>query len=115
MAGIDPQEQTLEQLEAHVAAMEWQQVSLDPDAALWKEIEQDLPAEWTQLELREEYSQEELAAFLDAEIDVPPGDIDRNAQEALQSFDIDLEAIIQERDTELDVDREPEHDFDFDR
>ena len=87
MAGIDPQEPTLEQSEAHVVAIEWE----------------------------EEYSREELAVFLEAEIDVPPGDIDRNAQEALQSFDIDLEAIIQERDTELDFDRELEHDIDFDR
>lgn len=117
MAEIDPQEQqTLEQLESDVQAMQWEQVNLAPDAASLEEIEQGLPDEWTQLEAEQGFTQEELQSFLDAEIDIPEGDIDQNAEQALQELEIDLDAIAAERDPDLDLNLpEQEHDFDFGR
>ena len=118
MADLDQeQQQALDQLESDVQAMQWEEVSLDPNTTSWEEIEKDLPAEWTtELDLREEYSQEELAELLDRPIDVPEGDIDENAEQALQELDINLDTIAAERDTDLNLDLPaPEHDFDFGR
>lgn len=116
MAEFDPQEQTLEQVEAQVQAMQWDKVSLDPDIASWEEIEKDLPVEWAVFDPQEEYSQEELQALFDAPIDAPEGDINHNAEQALQELDIDPDTLAVERDANLDLDRPtPEHDGDFGR
>lgn len=115
MADVDPLD--IEQFEADVQAMQWENVSLEPEPG-WQDIEQELPEAWTQPlepELAEEYSQEELQAFLDAPIDTPEGDIDANAEQALQELDLDLESIAQEN-TIPDIDLPgQEHEFDFGR
>jgi hypothetical protein len=117
MADLDQeQQQALEQLEADLQAMQWEEVSLDPDAASWQDIEQELPVEWTELEAERAFTQEELQALLDAEIDASEGDIDQNAEQALQELELDLDALVTERESELDLDlAQPEQERDLDR
>lgn len=111
-------QEALVQLEATLQAMQWDEVSLSPDTAFFQAIEQGLPGEWTRHMAEREFTPEELEALLHAPIDVPEGDIDQNALQALQELDIDVEKIFAELDTELDRDQAPlaqDHDVDFDR
>src|SRR6266567_9521167 len=114
---IDPQD--LEQLETDVQGMQWENVSLEPDTADVQQLDQELPAEWTTLaeqpEREEEYTPEELADLLDTEPELPEGDIDQNADQALQELDLDLQEIAQERDLDLDIDIDLQQGFDFGR
>src|SRR2546421_7873115 len=104
----DPQE--LEQLEQAVQEMQWGDVSLEPEFDN-QELDQELPPAWNEyLDERLAYEAEFDAEVLDplyemteeelnATLDVPEGDIDRNAEQALNELDteIDLNAIAQER------------------
>lgn len=121
----DPQ---LEQLETSVQEMQWGDVSLEP-ANTDQELDQELPAEWgTYLDERLAYEAEFDAEVLDPlyemseqeldnTLDIPEGNIDINAQGALNELEteIDLDAIALERDTELDLDQQQDLDLDFDR
>jgi hypothetical protein len=111
---IDPQD--IKQLETEIQAIEWENVSLEPDPTEVERLDQELPTEWTHTlepELDAEYTPDELDDLLNSDLDIPPGDIDQNAQDALQELDIDLDAIAQERDLDIDIDIE--QDFDFGR
>ncbi len=108
---MDPQD-----LDAELQAMQWDTVSLEPDPAEVQQLDQELPAEWTQtLEPEEEYTPDELADLLHADLDIPEGDIDQNAQQALNELELDRDALAQERDLDLDLDVQQEQDFDFGR
>jgi hypothetical protein len=110
---MDPED--LQQLETDVQAMEWENVSLEPDPAEVQQLDQELPAEWTQTIEREEYTPEELDDLLHTDLDIPEGDIDQNADQALDELDIDLDAIAQEHDLDLEIDLDQEQRFDFGR
>jgi hypothetical protein len=110
--------QEFEQLEMDVHAMQWEHVSLEPDPADVQRADQELPAEWTQTlepEHDTEYTPDELDDLLHSDVELPEGDIDANAEQALDQLDIDLDAIAQERDFDLEIDIQPEQGFDFGR
>jgi hypothetical protein len=93
-------------------------LAITPNPVEVQQIDQELPEAWTQ-----EYTPEELNQLLKAELDTPEGDIDQNAQNALnelyQQGALNHEEIMQEvrdtpeliherkfeRDQEVDVDR----------
>jgi hypothetical protein len=113
---MNPQE--FEQLETEVQAMKWENVSLEPDPADVERFDQELPQEWTTLaepERDTEYTSEELQDLLNSNLDIPEGDIDQNARQALNELTIDLDTLAQERDLDLDIDLHQEQEFDFDR
>jgi hypothetical protein len=110
------QDEDLQALETTVRAMEWETVSFEPSQAEVQALDQQLPAEWVQpLEQEAEFSQDELQALMDAPLDVPEGDIDKNAHQALSELDVDMQAIMQELDHAPALDlpeiSHDEHDF----
>jgi hypothetical protein len=82
------------QLEALVGQA-LQGVFLTPDPALVAQLDQELPAAWTQPpepELdpyRDQFTTEELDRFLTMPVEMPEGDLDRLAQEAINGLDLE--------------------------
>jgi len=107
----------LHALEATVQAMHWERVSLSPSPTEVQALDQQLPAEWLQpLEREALFTQEEWDTLLDAPLDIPEGDIDENARQAIKELGLDIQAVIQELDHAPAMDLEDlGHDFDFGR
>lgn len=111
---VEPEE-TEEQVRE---ALQEQHVSLEPDLEETERLDREVPQEWTQLQepeldpYRDEFTPEELQAFIDAPVDVPPEpELDRLTQEATQ--DLNIDALFT---GELPRQQpEPERDLDFDR
>jgi hypothetical protein len=112
----DPQNlQDLRHLEDLVHNMQWETVTLEPAAEQVRTIDQQLPDAWLG-ELNVEYDRDVL--------DIPPGDINTNARNAIHELGIDLEAImrdIESHEISLDAPEMPPLDHgsnqsdDFDR
>jgi hypothetical protein len=113
---------TVSQIEEAIrASLEREPVSLEPDAQEVAELEQQLPAEWLrELEPeRSEYTPEELQRLLEQPVELPEGNIDELAREAIRESNIDLKALFDELP---DLSQEPfpeiqppDHDHDFGR
>jgi hypothetical protein len=113
---------TISQIEDAIrASLEQEPVSLEPDVQEVAELEQQIPAAWLQ-ELepeRSEYTPEELQRLLEQPVELPEGNIDELAREAIREFNIDVKAIFDELP---DLSQEPlpelhprDYDHDFDR
>ncbi len=109
-------------LEQQIAqSLQEKPISLVPNPIEVQQFDQELPEAWTQiLETEQEYTPEELQAFLQTELEIPEGDIDVNAQQALnelhQEGGIDFDTIIHETSEAPDIDLEYDQDVaDVDR
>ena len=120
-----PEYQDIAQLEQYMRSMQWDTVSLTPDAQEVHTIDQGVPEEWTQtLEAEQEeiFENEVLEPLyakslqeLNAMLEITEGNIIKNARESLQSFDFDIDAIMQEVETiDISLDITLDHD-DFGR
>jgi hypothetical protein len=113
---------TVSQIEDAIrASLEQEPVSLEPDAQEVAKLEQQLPAEWLrQLEPeRSEYTPEELQHLLEQPVELPEGNIDELAREAIRESHIDVKAIFDEL-PDLSQEQLPDlhshdDDHDFDR
>ena len=95
-------------------------ISFAPDSREVEQLDQELPEAWTQIiEQEQEYTPEELGIFLNTEPEIPEGDIDVNAQQALnelyQEGTIDFDIIIQETSETPDLSLEYDQEVDVDR
>jgi hypothetical protein len=103
------------------ASLEQEPVSLEPDAQEVAELEQHLPAAWLQEPgpERSEYTPEELQHLLEQPVELPEGDIDELAREAIRESNIDVKAIFDElpdlSQEQLPEIHQPDHDHDFGR
>ncbi len=113
---------TVSQVEETIrTSLEREPVSLEPDAREVAELEQHLPAAWLQ-ELepgRSEYTAEELQHLLEQPVELPEGNIDELAREAIRESNIDLKAIFDElpdlSQEQLPEIHPPDYDHDFGR
>jgi hypothetical protein len=113
---------TISQIEEAIrASLEQEPVSLEPDAQEVAELEQHIPAAWLQdlVPERSEYTPEELQRLLEQPLDLPEGNIDELAREAIRESNIDVKAIFDEL-PDLSQEQLPEiyphdNDHDFDR
>jgi hypothetical protein len=104
-----PEFQSTQQLEAFLRTMQWEQVSLTPDAQEVATIDQELASEWLQPlepELEEDIERDVIAPLtamsieeLNSRLEIPEGDIIENAQASLEQFDLDIDALMQEVET----------------
>lgn len=107
----------LDQLEASVQAMQWEQVSLSPTPSEVQTLDQQLPAEWTQ-QLSQDIDRQEAQdrSLLDTSLEVTEGDISQNAAQAMSELGMDTHALMQELDQAPSHDLlEIQHDYDFGR
>ena len=105
----------IQAVDAVLQRMQWGDVSLSPSPEEVAALDQQLPADWLQLlEQEPQFSKEALEDLLRAPLDIPEGDIDANARQALRELDIDVEAIIRELDHEppLDIPKDVDHNHD---
>jgi hypothetical protein len=120
-----PEYQDIAYLEQFMRTMQWDTVSLTPNEQEVLIIDQAMPQEWTQtLEAEQEeiFENEVLEPLytkslqeLNAMLEITEGDIIENARESLQSFDFDIDAIMQEVETiDISLDIMLDHD-DFGR
>ncbi len=100
----------LQQLEASVKEA-LNTFALAPDPAEVRQLDQQLPQEWTQFldPQRDAFMAEELQQFLDAPLDLPPEqELDQLAHEALEGLDLDAlltDDLPPRLGPELDLDR----------
>jgi hypothetical protein len=96
---IDPQ--SIEDLENAVQSLQWETVELLPSAEEVEALDQQLPESWqTFLDQEQAFDQEVLEPLtsmseqeLNATLDVPEGDIDLNAQQAIDELGLDVRDI----------------------
>jgi hypothetical protein len=88
---------------AKQAQPEPEPLRITPDPAEIAEIDQAIPDEWKQIPTPEQDIDqviEHLSQMSDSELakhlDVPEGDIDQNARQAVQDLQLDVQAIVQE-------------------
>ena len=117
--------QDIAQLEQFMQTMQWDTVSLTPDQREVHIIDQAISQEWLQTleaEREELFEQEVLEPLytktipeLNELLEISQGDIIENARESLQSFDFDIDVIMQEVETiDITLDITIDHD-DFGR
>ncbi|QBD80457.1 hypothetical protein EPA93_32590 [Ktedonosporobacter rubrisoli] len=104
----------LDALEASVQTIGWERVTLSPSQAEVQALDQQVPPEWLQ-PLERDFSQEEVQALLQAPLEIPEGDIEENARQALNELGVDVQEIMQELDQaptlEVPSDLDPDHDW----
>jgi hypothetical protein len=99
---IDPQ--NLEDLENTVGSLQWESVSLEPLAEEVEALDQQLPESWQAfLDQEQAFEQEVLGPLtsmseqeLNSTLDVPEGDIDLNAQQAVEDLGLDIDSTIRD-------------------
>lgn len=65
-------------------------ISLEPDQEEVRQIDQELPAEWTQELDQAEFTPEQLQQYLDMPLELPPEEeLDRLFNEAIEGLDLD--------------------------
>lgn len=97
------QHDQLAQLEGDMQRIEWDELSLEPDPAEVREIDEELPIEWTSIDYEQAFYDEveeptvNLSdAMLNERLYIPEGDIDENARQAIGMLDIDTVALTEE-------------------
>lgn len=109
----------LHTLEKTVQGMQWETVALSPSQEEVQSLDHQLPQEWVQplvVDHEAEFSQEEIHALSHAPLEIPEGDIDQNARQAISELQIDVEEIMQELDHAPSLDLPTQdHDYDFGR
>ena len=92
-------------------------IPLDPDPAEVRQLDQELPSEWTQ-ELepdQAEFTPEQLQQYLDAPLELPPEqELDQLVYEAIQGLDLD-EILDDPPEHEYTHEHQLGIDLDFDR
>src|SRR5215813_5623425 len=99
---MDPQ--NLEELENTVQSMQWDTVALEPSAEEVQALDQQLPDSWlVELEQEQAFDREVLEPLttmsdqeLNTMLDIPEGDINLNAEQAVQEIGLDVDALIRD-------------------
>src|ERR1700730_4561328 len=95
-------QELIERLEADPALGNELGIHLGPNLEEVAQIEQELPPEWSEIAYETELDQQidDLARMddqeLNSKLEVPEGDIDQNARDAMQELHIDTQALTQE-------------------
>jgi hypothetical protein len=124
---IDPQ--NLEDLENTVQSLQWESVTLSPQAEEVQALDQQLPESWQAfLDQEQAFDQEVLEPLtsmseqeLNATLDVPGGDIDLNAQQSIQELGLDIDSTIRDIEGQemqldsLEIDQGFDHSLDLER
>src|SRR5262245_57249030 len=124
---IDPQ--NIEDLENTVQSMGWESVTLEPSAEEVQALDQQLPDAWlSEIDREQAFDREVLEPLttmseqeLNSMLDIPPGDINLNALQAVQELGLDVDAIIREIEGQeiqldsLEIDQEIDLGDDFGR
>ena len=108
----------VERIQQQADRLTWSSVKSEPSPEQMQALDQELPEEWQAtladeqqfdhevLDPLSEMSDQELHALLD----IPPGDIDQNTQQALEELGLDVESLLHDITTREQVLETPERD-----